>query len=522
MADVFITYAPADAELALRIQKSLERAGITASRGPLQFTPAWPARLLDELDACVAVVALWSAAAMRVDWVATEAAVGAHFGQTVSVRTDPALDLNAIPDQFRTAPGAEITDLFENDIAPGGWGQNAAEMLDRKLAPVFGRIRALKTRGPVAVQAAASGAVVPAEEAQRRLSGGFGWTRHAGDRPGRSMPALAATRREAAFRSAYNALAGMDYPSDIRAGLADFGDGSTARRGLARIYAEALSRNDREFWGLLGRLAAPLSTGLCVAGLQRSGAPATVVGDLTDPRDVRDLHDERFGRVRSRGASGGGGLVMWPIAAVAVGLALVVAGPQLHRIAPDFSIASLMPKFPKVEQQVASATEVAPPPWANGAQTVRARPLASPPVILPPVIPPPVSTGTRSIAAATPPPPASMPVTVPALPVSATLDATGAPLRLRYCRLNPSPNEIVVEVMEGERLFDVAGRVFMDSPAGIAQIARRNSACLEPRALLLGDGRTLMGSDLIFRGDRLVVPAQKTDSASSLLTNTAL
>ena len=162
MADVFITHAPADAELALRIQKSLERAGITASRGPLQFSPAWPARLLDELDACVAVVALWSAAAVRVDWVATEAAIGAHFGQTVSVRTDPALDLGAIPAQFRDAPGAEITDLFENDLAPGGWGQNAAEMLDRKLAPVFGRIRALKTRGPVAVQAAASGAVVPA------------------------------------------------------------------------------------------------------------------------------------------------------------------------------------------------------------------------------------------------------------------------------------------------------------------------------------------------------------------------
>ena len=102
------------------------------------------------------------------------------------------------------------------------------------------------------------------------------------------------------------------------------------------------------------------------------------------------------------------------------------------------------------------------------------------------------------------------------------LDASGAPVKLRYCRLNPSPNEIVVEVMEGERLFDVAGRVFMDSPAGIAEIAERNAPCLGPRALLLGDGRTLTGSDLIFSGDRLVIPAQKTDSASSLLTNTAL
>ena len=513
MADVFITHAPADAELALRILKSLERAGISASRGPVQFSPAWPARLLDELDACVAVVALWSAAAVRVDWVTTEAAIGAHFGQTVSVRTDPALDLSAIPAQFRDAPGAEITDLFENDIAPGGWGQNAAEMLDRKLAPVFGRIRALKTRGPVAVQAAASGAVIPAEEAQRRLSGGFAWTRHTGDRQSRSMPALAATRREAAFRSAYNALAGMDYPSDIRAGLADFSDVTTAPRGLARIYAEALSRNDREFWGLLGRLAAPLSSAVCVAGLQRSGAPAAVIGDLTDPRDVRDLYDERFARARS---ASGGGLVMWPIAAVVVGLVLIVAGPQLHRIAPNFSIASLMPKFPKAEQQVASAKEVAPPPWANGAKTIRARPIAPPPVL-----PPRVGPSTTSLAAATPAP-SPVPKTVPSAPIATTLDVNGASLKLRYCHLNPSPNEIVVEVMEGERLFDVAGRVFMDNPAGIAQIAARNSACLEPRALQLGDGRTLTGSDLIFRGDRLVIPAQKTDSASSLLTNTAL
>ena len=513
MADVFITYAPADAELALRIQKSLERAGITASRGPVQFNAAWPTRLLDEIDACVAVVALWSAAALRVDWVSTEAAIGAHFGQTVSVRTDPSLDRSAIPAQFRDAPGVEVTDLFESDIAPGGWGQSAAEVLDRKLAPVFGRIRALKTRGPVAAQAAGSGAVIPAEEAQRRVSSGFSWVRHSGDRSGRSMPALAATRREAAFRSAYNALAGMDYPGDIRAGLVDFSDTVTARRGLARIYAEALSRNDREFWGLLGRLAAPLSASLCLAGLQRAGSAAAVIGDLTDPRDVRDLHDERYGRVRSR-SGGGGGLVMWPIAAVAVGLVALVAAPQLHRFAPDFDVASLMPKFPKAERQVAEARDVAPPPWVNGPNTIRARPLAPPPVVAPPP-----RAGSTTLASAAPLAPAPLPMSTTPGPA---LDATGAPLRLRYCRLDPSPSEIVVEVMEGERLFDVAGRVFMDSPEGITQIAERNANCLVPRALMLGDGRTLAGSDLIFRGDRLVIPAPKSQNAGGPPTNTAL
>ncbi len=496
MADVFITYAPADAELAFRIQKSLERAGISASRGPVQHTPAWPARLLDELDECTAVIALWSRAALAVDWVLAEASIGAHFGQTISVRSDPSLDRALIPAIFREAPGAEIADIFEGDVAPGGWGQNAAEMLDRKLAPVFGRIRALKARGPVAAPVVAAGAVIPAEEAQRRVSGGFTWVRHAGDRPGRSMPALAATRREAAFRSAYNALAAMDYPSDIRAGLVDFSDPTTTRRGLARIYAEALSRNDKEFWSLVGRLAAPLCASLCLAGLQRGGEGAAVIGDLTDPRDSREMHDERFGRARVRT---GGGVVLWPILAVAVGLVALVAAPQLQRFAPNFDVAAFqMPKLPKAAPRVSAPQEIAPPPWANGAATVRAAPLST-------------------IAPATTPIPVSQPA--PADPFFAQAMTT---MKLRYCRLQPAPNEIVVEVMEGERLFDVAGRVFMDTPDGIAQIAARNVGCLGPRTLTLEDGRQIAGSDLLFQGDRLVIPAQKTDSAGNVITNTAL
>ncbi len=494
MTDVFITFAPADAELALRIQKSLERSGISATRGPVQFSPAWPTRLLDELDQCTAVIALWSRAALATDWVPTEAAIGAHFGQTVSIRTDPSMDRNLIPAIFQDAPGAEIADIYEGDLAPNGWSQSAAEMLDRKLAPVFGRIRALKARGPVAVPAAAAGAVIPAEEAQRRVSGGFTWVRHAGDRSGRSMPALAATRREAAFRSAYNALAAMDYPSDIRVGLVDFGDPVTTRRGLSRIYAEALSRNDREFWGLLGRLAAPLCASISLAGLQRGGDSQAVVADLTDPRDARDLHDERFGRARSRG---GGGVVLWPIMAVAVGLLALVAAPQIQRFAPNLEFASFeLPKLPTFKSRPKAAVEIAPPPWVNGENTVRAAPL--------------------------PTTPAPIPVSQPAAPSDPFFAQAMTTMKLRYCRLQPEASEIVVEVMEGERLLDVAGRVFMESTEGIAQIAERNAACLQPRTLMLEDGRQIAGSDLLFQGDRLVIPVQKTNSAGAVPSSTAL
>lgn len=506
MADVFITYAPADAELAARIQKSLERSGITATRGPVQYTASWPTRLLDELDACVAVLALWSRQALQVDWVMTEAAIGSHFGQTISIRTDTALDRALIPAQFREGPGLEVIDVLEGDYAPNGWGQSASEMLDRKLGPVAGRIRALKARGPVPAPAAAAGAVPPAEEAQRRLSAGFTWVRQSGEARGKSMPALAATRREAAFRSAFSALAGMDYPSDIRAGLVDFTDATAARRGLARIYAEGLSRNDREFWGQVGRLAAPLSATLTLGGLLRAGAPGAVIADLVDPRDARDLHDERFGRARSRGASGG--VVMWPLAAVAVGLIALVAAPQIQRFAPTFesafeNVSLKLPSLPKAKPAAPpTAQEIAPPPWANGADTVRAAPLA-------------------------PLPPAPIPASLPAAPTATPTPGTSAdliptPVRLRLCRLTPGPTEMVVEVMEGERMFDVAGRVFMDSPAGIAEIAARNSDCLGPRSLYLGDGRTIGGSDLIFAGDRLVIPAQDATSARAAPANAQL
>lgn len=513
MADVFLTYAPQDAELALRISKALERTGLSVARGPLAYTANWPTRLYDEVDACVAIVALWSQAALRSDWVLTEASIGAHFGQTVSVRTDISLEKDLIPAVFRDGPGIEITDIFEGDIAPNGWGQSAAEMLDRKLAPVAGRVRALKARGPVASPATAAGAVLPAEEAQRRLSSQFAYIRaDQGQRGGKSLPALAGTRREAAFRSAYAALSTMEFPSDIRAGLVEFSDAVTARKGLARIYAEALSRNDREFWGHVGRLALPFSATLAIAGLQRAGAPNDVIADLIDPRDLRELHGARYGRTRAR--SGGGSVVLWPIVAVALGLGLIVAGPQLKNLLPKgdakpFETAannSSAPAYTPAPMAEAPPTD----PLQNLTPVTPLPPVAEPPpVVATPIPPPPVMTP----AALPPPAPPKPTIIAPAPTQSTTVAAPLATLpptpqtRLFYCRLNPAADEVTVEVMSGERLFDVAGRVFMDSPEGVKKISERNSACLGARQLLLPDGRLLSGVDLIFAGDRLVVPA---------------
>ena len=509
MADVFLTYASSDAELALRISKALERTGLTVSRGPMQYAPNWPTRLYDEVDACVAVVALWSRNAIRADWVQTESAIGAHFGQTVSIRSDPALERDLIPAIFRDGPGIEVTDIFEGDVAPNGWNQTASETLDRKLAPVAGRVRALKARGPVAAPGASAGAVLPAEEAQRRLASQFAYLRaDQGQRGGKSLPSLAATRREAAFRSAYSALAAMEYPSDIRAALVDFSEAGTARRGLARIYAEALSRNDREFWGHVGRLALPFSATLAAAGLQRSGAATEIVADLIDPRDLRDMQGERFGRIRAR--STGGGVMLWPIAAVALGLGLIVAGPQIKNLLP----AKSTPTF-----DTASVDTASPPPLPE---------LPAPPPVTSAPSPSIIAAPAPRVETATVPAPIPAPTIIAPAPTQSTIFAgplEAAPLqtvapaqtsKLHYCRLNPTAKEMTVEVMEGERLFDVAGRVFMEGKSGIAEIAKRNEACLGSRQLLLADGRVLSGSDLIFAGDRLVVPMKPVTAPASI------
>jgi hypothetical protein len=298
MTDVFLTYAPIDAEFALRIAKGLERAGLSVTRGPTQYAPDWAVRAFDAIDASSAVIALWSRDAIAREWVATEAGIAGHFGQLVSVRVDPALARDQIPVQFRESDGS-VLDVFESDVAPEGWAQASIEALDRSIAPIAGKVRALKARGPVAAPIEEASLLAPSADVVMRHAHGFAFARQDGaERIGKTLPELAVSRRESAFRGAYDALELVDFPPDVRAGLCDLGGDHTAQRGLARLYAEALSRSDREFWGHLGRIALPISPVLALASLQRSGAPGSVIQELFDPRDPRDLHAERFGRGR--------------------------------------------------------------------------------------------------------------------------------------------------------------------------------------------------------------------------------
>jgi hypothetical protein len=204
--------------------------------------------------------------------------------------------------------------------------------------------------------------------------------------------------------------------------------------------------------------------------------------------------------------------VFWPIAAVALGLGLIVAGPQLKNLLPQKGA----PTFDTASTDVQSTTTLpslpAPPPAATTPQPsiiaapaprVEAATVALPPP--PPTIIAPAPTQSTIIAG-----PLQEAAMQPVAPPQAS--------KLHYCRLNPTAKEVTVEVMEGERLFDVAGRVFMDSKAGIAEIAARNASCLNSRQLLLADGRTLAGSDLIFAGDRLVVPAKPEVSTAGAET----
>jgi hypothetical protein len=326
---------------------------------------------------------------------------------------------------------------------------------------------------------------------------------------------LAATRRESAFRTAFTTLAAMDYPYDIRTGLGELNEPSTARRGIARLYAEALQRNDSEFWSFVGRIASPISSTLSLACLLRASAGSDEIDDLIDPRDAREMHAERIGKR----VSGRSSAFIWPIAAVAAGLAAVLLAPVVGDQISKFSLSNEVqtvsadqgptvieappvaevaaPKQAKAPELV-DPKSFAPPPWAPDRQlapnvTVAPNPVSPPPVANP--TPPPTPVAPPPIASA--PPPALAPSAPPVQDAKAII---------RLCRGLPGPTEMTIEVMPDERFGDVAGRVFMADPANLRRFLARNQSCLGARKLILSDGRELGGADLIFPGDRLIVP----------------
>lgn len=531
MADVFLTYAPADGAFVLRIARALERAGLTAARAPQTPSPDWPLRLYGEIDQASAILALWSSESVACEWTMMEAAIGLHFGQLASLRIDAGLDRNKIPAEFREPQTGEVMDLSEADVAPSGWNNEAEQNLDRRLAPLVGRIRQLKARGPYAQAGAAAPGMPEGDGVARLLRPGFTWPRHDGTekKSARSLPALAATRREAAFRTAFTSLGAMEYPADIRTGLIELGDLNTARRGMARLYAEGLQRNDREFWALIARIAAPLSPSLCLASLLRAGATPDEVEGHVDPRDAREIHAQRVGRRRM----GRPTVVLWPIAAVAAGLAAVLLAPTIGEQVSRFSSIESSPKTeaasasigegPAIETAAVAPAkgpqprlydpkEFAAPPWAGGRTQTAPPPLDPPKGSATPIQEVSVTPNAGSTSALqTPAPP--LPVQAPNLEWSIDPGlATPAERQIvRLCRAQPGPAEIGVEVMPDERMIDVAGRVFMDDPANLRRLIARNATCLDARKLTLSDGREIGGADLIFPGDRLIVPMITSD-----------
>jgi hypothetical protein len=530
MADVFLSYAPADAGFVIHIARALERAGLTAARAPQKPTPDWPVRLYEEIDRASAILALWSKSSLENEWTPMEAAVGLHFGQLISLRIDPDLDRDAIPASFRDPQSGEIADLFEKTVAPNGWNNEVEQGLDRIIAPLAGRVRQLKARGPFVQSPAGISAMPEADGVARLVRQQFTWLRHDGTekKSARSLPALAAARREAAFRAAFSSLAGMEHPADIRTGLVELGDLNTARRGLARLYAHGLHHNHPEYWGHLARVAAPFSPSLCLASLHRSEASPDEIESHLDPRDWQELHAQRVGKRRL----GRPTVVMWPIAAVALGLAAVVSAPtignQISRLSQSESTpkeeAAATANVPGANVEVAAAAPpsgrqpklynpkaFAAPPWAGEAPAEKTIEPTAPPkgsVTTQKVSAPPPSKTTIAIPTAPPPPPVQAPNAN--WSIGADLPNPQARQTQRLCSTQPGPAELSVEVWADEGIARVAERMGLVDRASIKRFIDRNASCLNGRKLVLSDGREISGANLIFPGDLLIVPSDAT------------
>ena len=90
MADIYISYAKEDRVLAEKLAADLEAAGYTVWWDHRDLAPGvdWQREIRHQLSAATAVVALWSQASVKSDWVRTVASMALADGKLIPVKTD--------------------------------------------------------------------------------------------------------------------------------------------------------------------------------------------------------------------------------------------------------------------------------------------------------------------------------------------------------------------------------------------------------------------------------------------------
>lgn len=135
MADVFISYAREDEEIAEALSRSLEREG---------FDVWWDRHLIPEadletiirreLDACKVVIVVWSASATKSPWVTGEATIAQEQKHLICVNTST-FSVNDLPIRFRALPLTPSSDI--NKIS------KALEKFDVRASQIDKRVKEL-------------------------------------------------------------------------------------------------------------------------------------------------------------------------------------------------------------------------------------------------------------------------------------------------------------------------------------------------------------------------------------------
>ncbi|MEO0466680.1 MAG: toll/interleukin-1 receptor domain-containing protein [Pseudomonadota bacterium] len=135
MADVFLSYARADAERALVIKEALEALGLSVffDTDGLDSGDVFPDVLDREVKTAGAVVGIWSTHALTRPWVKIECDIGRARGVLVPIQIEPIADLDK-PAAFWNV---QFDDLmgFDGNTDHAGWVRfirSLARTLDRK------------------------------------------------------------------------------------------------------------------------------------------------------------------------------------------------------------------------------------------------------------------------------------------------------------------------------------------------------------------------------------------------------
>ncbi len=493
MADVFLSHAYSDRETAERVAKSLRARGLTVFRAPsmaanLRPDQRWHAKVYDELDDAGAVVALFSYRASGRPWMIAEASIADFQGKLISISLEP-----------QATPGplahTEFLSIDARAFAPqfGFFGPSRAEDdLDRlalairerqdgaQAARVETLARLNRPESPPAMTPEALADVLP-----------FGFGAEAGS------PEVEG--RRTAFLAAVRSLEQASNPDVSNAARAFVADGPRAD-SVARLYA-AISRERQPLaWRRFGEAALPHGVYAALAALERAGLSQRQINERIAPQTAAGLLRARFG---DRLFDSVGAAAFVALIALVGSLAFT---NTVRVAAPPSVTTSIPPAMDQVAVRAADAGGARPTPPV---QTPALRAPTAPPVPAPQPTSNVVEARATDLPAAAPPAralppraPSNAPRARPIVPSRAhnAGPIPGAPVA---CQAGPLSGASTMVVNRGDMLSQIALACYGEAAAW-REIVRCNPRLMQRNRSGVSP---LMGGDLLYVGERLVLPA---------------